>query len=175
MATNRRDFLSTTAAGTVLLTMPVFLSGCGVEPATSTGTVTPANPFLEWFGIDGATLTRVMSELTANGADTAELYFQHTRTTNLRMEDSLVNMANTNIQQGVGLRVVVGDQTGYAFSEDLTLPSMLAAARTAATIAKSGTVTAPQAFSPLGTGHLYTVRVPWTDVDLYRHAQSNRG
>ncbi len=166
MATNRRVFLSNTAAGTALLTMPAFLSGCGVDPATSVSTATPANPFLEWFGVDEALLTRVMSELTANGADTAELYFQHTRTTSLRMEDSLVNRANTNIQQGVGLRVVVGDQTGYAFSEDLTLPSMLAAARTAATIAKSGKVTVPQAFNPLGAGDLYTIRVPWTEVGI---------
>ena len=165
MPTNRRDFLSSVTAGTALVTMPTFLSSCGVDPATNTGTPTPANPFLEWFAVDEATLARVMSELTANGADTAELYFQHTRNTFLRLEDSLVNMANTRIEQGVGLRVVVGEQTGYAFSEDLTLQSMLAAARTAATIA-TGKASAPQAFSPHGMGDLYTIKLPWSDVGI---------
>ena len=66
-----------------------------------------------------------MAELTANGADTAELYFQHQRTNVLAMEDGIVSRANSGISQGVGLRVVIGDQTGYAFTEDLTLPSML--------------------------------------------------
>ena len=76
-----------------------------------------------------------MSELSANGADAADLYFQHSRTNFLTLEDGIVSSASSQIQQGVGLRVVIGDQTGYAFTEDLTLPSMLAAARTASAIA----------------------------------------
>ncbi len=166
MPTNRRDFLTRSAAGSALVSMPAFLAGCSVTPARSPGSATPANPFLNWFGVDQAMLQQVLGELSANGADTAELYFQHNRTTRLRMEDSMVNSANTGIQQGVGLRVVVGDQTGFAFTEDLTLPAMLAAAHTAASIARSSGKAPPQAFDSQGMGELYTVRLPWSEVGI---------
>ena len=90
---------------------------------------------MEWFGVDQQTVARVMSELTSRGADAADLYFQHSRNNSLTLEDGIVSSANSEIQQGVGLRVVIGEQTGYAFTEDLTLASMLAAARTASAIA----------------------------------------
>ena len=168
MDIRRRDFLGHMAAGSAILSMPAFLSGCGVQQATQVAAPTPANPFLEWFAVDEATIATVMAELTANGADTAELYFQHQRTNFLGMEDGIVSRANSGILQGVGLRVVIGEQTGYAFTEDLTLPSMLAAARTAAAIANGSRVVPPQAFNPMRTGELYTTEVPWADIGVDR-------
>jgi TldD protein len=166
MTIKRRQFLGHMAAGSAIITMPTFLSGCGVLPATEMTAPTPRNPFMEWFGVDEATISRVMAELTANGADTADLYFQHQRTNILSMEDGIVSRANSGISQGVGLRVVIGEQTGYAFTEDLTLPSMLAAASTAAAIANGNSVVAPQAFNPLKTGDLYSTEVAWADVGV---------
>lgn len=166
MTIKRRDFISTVAAGSAIITMPGFLSGCGVQSATSFGRNVPVNPFMEWFGVDQATVARVMSELTSRGADAADLYFQHSRSNSLTLEDGIVSSANSGIKQGVGLRVVIGEQTGYAFTEDLTLPSMLAAARTAAAIATGTRVVAPQSFNPLAAGDLYTTTVPWADVGV---------
>jgi TldD protein len=110
----------------------------------------------------------VMAELTANGADAAELYFQHQRSNNLSLEDGIVSRANSSISQGVGLRVVIGEQTGYAFTEDVTLSSMLAAAQTAAAIANQAAVVAPLAYNPKKTGDLYTTALPWADVGIDR-------
>ena len=121
---------------------------------------------MEWFGVDQQTVARVMSELTSRGADAADLYFQHSRNNSLTLEDGIVSSANSEIQQGVGLRVVIGEQTGYAFTEDLTLASMLAAARTASAIASGSKITAPQSFNPLKTGDLYTTTVPWANVGV---------
>lgn len=166
MTIKRRDFLGSVAAGSAIITMPGFLSGCGVQTATAIASATPENPFMEWFGVDQAVVARVMSELTSRGADTADLYFQHTRNNSLTLEDGIVSSANSGIQQGVGLRVVIGEQTGYAFTEDLTMQSMLAAARTASAIASGSQVVAPQAFNPLATGTLYTTTVPWADVGV---------
>jgi len=166
MTIKRRDFLGTVAAGSAIITMPGFLSGCGVQTATAIASATPENPFMEWFGVDQAVVARVMSELTSRGADTADLYFQHTRNNSLTLEDGIVSSANSGIQQGVGLRVVIGEQTGYAFTEDLTMQSMLAAARTASAIASGSQVVAPQSFNPLETGDLYTTTVPWADVGV---------
>jgi TldD protein len=123
---------------------------------------------MEWFGVDEASIARVMSELSANGADTADIYFQHQRSNSLSLEDGIVNRADSGIAQGVGLRVVIGDQTGYAFTEDLALPAMLAAARTAAAIASGTAAVAPQSYNPLKTGDLYVTRVPWADVGIDR-------
>lgn len=166
MTIKRREFLGSVAAGSAIVTMPGFLSGCGMQTATAIASATPENPFMEWFGVDQAVVARVMSELTSRGADNADLYFQHTRNNSLTLEDGIVSSANSGIQQGVGLRVVIGDQTGYAFTEDLTLQSMLAAARTASAIASGSQIVAPQSFNPLETGDLYTTTVPWADVGV---------
>lgn len=168
MTIKRRDFLGTVAAGSAVITMPGFLSGCGVQNATAIAAKTPENPFMEWFAVDQSTVARVMSELTARGADAADVYFQHSRNNRLTLEDGIVSSANSSIQQGVGLRVVIGEQTGYAFTEDLTLPSMLAAARTASAIASGSQVVAPQAFSPSTSGDLYATTVPWANVGIDR-------
>ena len=168
MEIKRRQFLGQMAAGSAILSMPAFLSGCSVNQATQIAAPTPTNPFMQWFGVDEATIARVMAELSANGADTADIYFQHQRSNSLSLEDGIVSRANSSIAQGVGLRVVIGEQTGYAFTEDLTLQSMLAAARTAAAIASGSAVVAPQSYNPLKAGDLYVTEVPWADVGIDR-------
>jgi TldD protein len=166
MEIKRRTFLGGMAAGSAVLTMPAFLAGCGINPAVSVAEPTPASPFLLWFGVDEPLIARVMGELTAKGADTADLYFQHQRINFLGMEDGIVSHANSEILQGVGLRVVIGEQTGYAFTEDLTLASMLAAARTAAAIANGSKIVPPQSFNPKQVGNLYRTEVPWADIGV---------
>jgi TldD protein len=168
MDIKRRTFLGGMAAGSAVLTMPAFLAGCGISPAVKVAEPTPVNPFLVWFGVDEPLIARVMGELTANGADTADLYFQHQRINFLGMEDGIVSVANSEILQGVGLRVVIGGQTGYAFTEDLTLPSMLTAARTAAAIASGTRIVPPQSFNPKQAGNLYRTDVPWADIGVER-------
>ena len=94
MTMKRREFLGRMAAGSAVLSMPAFLSGCGIQRATAVAEQTPENPFMEWFGVDEAMTARVMSELAANGADAADLYFQHRRTNNLTLEDGIVSSAS---------------------------------------------------------------------------------
>ncbi len=164
----RRRFLHAAGAGTALLTMPQFLAACakGGGAATTPGAA-PANPFLDWFGVDEAMLRRVMAELTARGATHADAYFQHTRSNSINMEDGLISQATSSIDQGVGLRVVIGDQVGYAFTEDLTEEAMLAAARTAAAIAAGSALAPPQAFTYRpDTAGFYKIEVPWADVGI---------
>lgn len=166
MTIKRREFLRRVVAGSAVLTVPGFLAGCSIQQATAVADPTPENPFMDWFGVDQATVVRVMSELSARGADAADLYFQHTRSNSLSLEDGVVADAISNIEQGVGLRVVIGGQTGYAFTEDLTLPSMQVAARTASAIASGDRAVAPQAFAAKGMGDLYETLVPWADVGV---------
>jgi TldD protein len=164
---NRRRFLEAAGAGTALLTMPHFLAGCAKPAGSTLPTTTPVNPFMAWFGVDEAMLRRVMAELTSRGATHADAYFQHARSSSIAMEDGIVSRAYSRIEQGVGLRVVIGDQVGYAFTEDLTEPAMLAAARTAAAIATGAAGAAPQHFTfREGTTGYYRIAVPWSEVGV---------
>ena len=172
MSPSRRRFLQGAALGTATLTLPGFLAGCGNKAAVAvaSGDVpAPLNPFVTWFGVDEAIMTRVLTELTGNGADIADLYFQYRRSNSITIEDGIVNQASSSVDEGVGLRVVVGDQTGYAFTEDLSLDAMLAAARTARAIAREATaVIPPQSFQTLAMPSHYSLTVPWADVGISR-------
>lgn len=167
---SRRRFLQATGAGCALVAMPGFLAGCSRAARQATGpTAAPANPFQDWFGVDEAMIRRVMAELTARGADHADLYFQHSRASSVRMEDGIVSAARTNIEQGVGLRVVVGEQVGYAFTEDLTEEAMKQAARTASAIARGAAVVPPQALEPPAESPgYYQISMPWSEVGIDR-------
>ncbi len=163
----RRDFI---AMGAASLTAPSFLVACGPKGAVPTAAMDslPENPFLSWFGIDEGLIRRVMTELGHRGADLADLYFQHTRSNSITLEDGIISKASTSIEQGVGLRVVVGNQTGYAFTEELTLEAMLAAARTAAAIAHGAAVAPPEGFTWGQAKPLYQLTVPWSEVGVDR-------
>lgn len=167
MALSRRALLQGAALGVGVLTLPSFLAACakGVPPAPAAG----QDPFLDWFGIDEGVLRRLLGALTSSGASFADAYFQHSRTNAISLEDGIVSRASTSIDQGVGLRTVIGDQTGFAFTEDLTEESMLAAARTAAAIARGAPLAAPAAFSrPSPHPDLYRVAVPWSEIGVDR-------
>jgi len=156
-----------------MLSAPAFLLGCGSRPARQ-ATVAPAtapvpdDPFREWFAIDEARVRRVLAELGRRGADHGELYFQYVRSNSIAMEDDLVSSAYAHVDLGVGLRVVVGDQVGYAYTEDLGEEAMLAAARSAAAIAHGRPAAAPGAFTVARTGAFYRLEVPWSDVAVDR-------
>lgn len=164
----RRRFIHVAGAGTALVSMPSFIAGCARNGAQVVSPqAAPANPFMDWFGIDEAVIRRVMAELTSRGAKHADLYFQHSRSNSVRMEDGIISQATSSIDQGVGLRVVVGDQVGYAFTEDLTEDAMKAAARTASAIASSSALAPPQEFHLRDQARgYYQVRLPWGEVGI---------
>ena len=83
----------------------------------------------ERFGVTESEWRRVLAEATSLGADDADLFFEHTTATAVSLSDRIVNSAHTSVDLGVGIRVVVGDQVGYAYTEELTLAAMLDAAR----------------------------------------------
>ena len=124
----------------------------------------PLHPFITWFGVDEAAIQRVLSAAMDRGADFADLYFQHVRSTSLSLEDGIVSRANTGVEQGVGVRAVTGDQVGYAFSENLDLDSMLTAASTAATIADDTARVPPQKVDLVDVPDYYPVDRSWEEV-----------
>ena len=118
------------------------------------------------FGIDNARCGAVLSAATKLGADHAELYFEHTITTALGLADHVVNQAYPNVALGVRIRVIVGDQVRYANTEDLSLPSMLAAANTAAQIAHGQGAPSAIDFTPGTFQRHYPVAKAWGSLPI---------
>jgi TldD protein len=164
----RRQLLGTAGSALAVLSAPSLLTAClrQAPVAAAPAGASPEDPFLAWFGVDRDLLRRVLAELGSRGADYGEVYFQHTRSTRVSMEDGIVGRASVDIDQGAGLRVVVGDQVGYAFTQDLTEASLIAAARTAAAIASGSAVVPPEALSAAAPGDRYRIAVPWRDVGV---------
>lgn len=96
---------------------------------------TNISDILAHFRVSTEDLQKVLNEALSKGGDYADLFFEHTINSNIALRDGEVNRASSNIDYGVGVRVVVGDQTGYAYVENTTLKDMLRAAQTAAGIA----------------------------------------
>jgi TldD protein len=85
--------------------------------------------------IDAAQLDGVFGQLATHQIDDADLYFQYTRSEAWSLEEGQVKSGSFNIDQGVGVRAVVGDKTAFAYSDDIRLPAILEAAATVRAIA----------------------------------------
>ncbi len=90
------------------------------------------------FGLTEAHLGRALAEITSQGADDADLYFQYTRSEGWSLEEGIVKTGSFSIDQGVGVRAVSGEKTAFAYSDDISEASLLDAARTVRSISGAG-------------------------------------
>lgn len=122
---------------------------------------------LNHFGVSGEDLKKVLATALEKGGDYADLFFEHTYSNSMGLQDNIVNRSSSNIDFGVGVRVLSGDQTGYAYVENVTLAEMLKAARTAARIANDSSNKIPANLSEkLVTKNYYAVKMPWDEVSV---------
>ena len=165
---NRRDFLRRVGAGGAIVTLPAWLQGCGVQPTQLLGNKQPEDPYLAWFGLDEPQVGRLMSTLTAGGADVADIYFQQSRTTRLTLQDGKPQDPRIDMQTGAAMRVINGENSGFAITEDLSAEALLGTARHAGMGA--GEPAEAAAFQSRLAGNLYAVDSPWSDVGLESRA-----
>ncbi len=92
---------------------------------------------LEPFGLDETHLTQALSAIKANQIDDADLYFQYTRSEGWSLEEGIVKTGSFSIDQGVGVRAVAGEKTAFAYSDDISLASLMDAALTVRSIASA--------------------------------------
>ncbi|MEA1889144.1 MAG: metalloprotease TldD [Pseudomonadota bacterium] len=83
-------------------------------------------------------LDRLMSQLMSNQVDYADIYFEYSRHESWNLEEGKVKSGSHNIDQGVGIRAISGEKTGFAYSDELALPALEQAANTARAIASGG-------------------------------------
>ena len=82
-----------------------------------------------------AEIERVFGTLLHHRLDYADLYFQYHRAEAWSLEEGIVKSGSFNIEQGVGVRAVSGDKTAFAYSDDISLPALTAAAEATRAIA----------------------------------------
>jgi len=132
MKLNRRNFIktSTAAAGTMILP-PFFQSFNDFQISYD------LNSYMDHFEVSVELMQKVITEAMSKGGNYADLFFEHKISNYLVLQDGKVNQAYSNVDYGVGIRVLNGDQTGYAYSETIDEKSMLNAARMSASIANN--------------------------------------
>ena len=91
--------------------------------------------FAAKFGIAEHDLENYLSEALSRGGDYADLYFEYLATSSISIDESIVKSATQGVSLGLGVRVISGERTGYAYSDDLSPEKIRHAAQVAAMIA----------------------------------------
>jgi TldD protein len=89
-------------------------------------------------GLEERHLSRTLGSVLRGGVDYADLYFQVSRQESWTLEDGIIREGSFSLDQGVGVRAVSGDKTGFAYSDELMLPALEQAAVAARAIARQG-------------------------------------
>ena len=100
-------------------------------------------------------MERLIATALERGGAFADLYFEHETTSSLFLEEGIIRSASAGVSCGLGVRVVSGDRTGYAYTDDLSYAAMERAARTAAHIASDSRTIPPQAVAPAPVDRRY--------------------
>ena len=113
--------------------------------------------FGQKFGITEHDLQSYLNEALSAGGDYADLYFEYLATSSLSIDESIVKSAVQGVSLGVGVRVIAGERTGYAYSDDLSPEKIRRAARVAACIAKGPAKVDKTGFEEANKRDLYPI------------------
>jgi len=122
--------------------------------------------FFEHYGLTDRDLERYLAPALSAGGEYADLYFEYLTSTSLMVDESMVKSASQGISAGCGVRVVSGERTGYAYTDDLSPARILHAARTAALIASGPAKEPVVGFQEKAARSLYPVTLPSVDAEI---------
>lgn len=111
-------------------------------------------------------IEKLLSAALSRGGDFAEVYIQRSRSTSIPLEERKIRSAETRISMGLGIRVISGEKTGYAYSDNLDMSALLDAARVAAHIAEGpGTERSIEITAQLAPDY-YTIKLDPKDASV---------
>ena len=116
-------------------------------------------------GLSESDLQTTLGRLREHSVDEADLYFQSTRSEGWILEDGIVKEGSHNIEQGVGVRAVTGEKSGFAYSDDLAPEALAHSAAAARSIARSGGDGRIQAWRGQSAPALYSAVDPIESFD----------
>ena len=114
--------------------------------------------------IDAEIARKLLSVALERGGDYADLFFEYCVSGSYAYDEGILKSAGRSVTLGLGVRVMMGDATGYAYVEDLSMEAMLHAARTAGQIARAGGARAPEGLAAREHPRRYDVGMPSLDV-----------
>ena len=121
--------------------------------------------YLDIFKVTEQQLQSLVGTALSRGGDFADLYFEHTTFFNLILRDGNVSSGGFHTDYGVGIRVLKGEKTGYAYSENLEMSEMIKAAEAASAIAQAGGSSLSYGrVSARTTPDLYPMQQNWRDM-----------
>ncbi len=128
----------------------------------------------------------VLGQMATHAIDYADLYFQHSRFESWSLEDGIVKDATHSIERGVGVRAISGEKTGFAYADEILLPSLTEATLAARSIANAGQQSTFVAAKRQDSKLLYPIESPLPtlnadekvallkEMDAYARAQDSR-
>src|SRR5450631_1505711 len=128
------------------------------------------------FGITRQDLENYLGQALSQGGDYADLYFEYLSTSSIGIDEGIVKSASESVTLGVGIRVIAGERTGYAYSDDLSPEKIRKAAHVAAHIAAGPSKVDKFDLNEGARHNLYPVLIPPTEtafserVDLVKRA-----
>jgi len=105
--------------------------------------------------LDENRVASVLGDVMGHAVDYGDIYFQLTREESWALEDGIVKDGAHSIEQGVGVRALAGEKTGFAYSDEVMLPALLEAAHAARAISRAGSGGSVQAWHATGGRNLY--------------------
>src|ERR1043165_5086959 len=132
--------------------------------------------FATRFNISRQDLESYLAEAMSQGGDYADLYFEYLQTSSISIDESIVKSATQGVSMGVGVRVIAGERTGYAYSDDLSPEKIRKAARVAAHIASGPSKVDKFSLNEGARHNLYPILIAPTEtafadrVDLVKRA-----
>ena len=131
--------------------------------------IEPIKFFTDKFNITIPQIESLLGAALSKGGEYADLYFEHNVTNNLNLEEQIIKSANRSVKQGVGVRVISGERTGFAYCDEISVDAIRKAALTAAHIAHTNAqVGAVNVSAEKAAQDLYPVANPLGDQPLER-------
>jgi TldD protein len=122
--------------------------------------------FFDRYGLAQADVERYLAAALSAGGDFADLYFEYQTSTSVSLDESMVKSASQGISVGCGVRVLSGERTGYAYTDDLAPERIVHAARTAAMIASGPAKEPVVGLTDKPAHNLYPVPLPSVEADV---------
>lgn len=106
-------------------------------------------------GLQESHLDKALASLLSHNIDGGDLYFQISQHESWSLEDGIVKNGSFNIDQGVGVRAINGEKTGFAYAENINDKALIEATNAARSIAKAGQQQTHKALTPKTSPALY--------------------
>ena len=132
-----------------------------LEAAFNTAQATLLAPY----SLDDNALQQVFGQIMSHQVDYADLYFQYSRSEGWSLEEGIVKSGSFSIDQGVGVRAVAGEKTAFAYSDDISLTALTAAAQATRAIARQGADGRTQVAKRGDGRNLYVPRDPLASLE----------